>query len=142
MARQIRILAAAALVLGTALPAAGSVSSAGSAVVKEASPLLVAAKRRRRRPKPKPSETSVFEKNLPKAPALQERKGRRSVALLPLQAVEIPENLKVSIENDLLTEIDEAGDYTAVTPSDVRSDLTTLGDVHPAFAAPFEPDKC
>lgn len=147
MTWNIRQLAVVAVVFANANPATAHVVSPpaepeASAVEAD----RVAKRKRRRKQKPKPAsagpKTTVFGKNLPPAPALQERRGRKSVALLPLQAIEIPEDLQVAIENDLLTEIDEAGKYSAVTPADVRADLARLKDKNPAFTAPFETENC
>ncbi|MEO0812329.1 MAG: PEGA domain-containing protein, partial [Myxococcota bacterium] len=96
-------------------------------------------KRRRKKKAPSPAEER-FDANLPKPPDLGSAKGRRRVALLPIQAIEIPDALLAAIEANLLTEIDEVGGLVAVSPEDVRREVEVLAN-H-GFSQPFTAESC
>ncbi len=83
-------------------------------------------RRKRKRAAPAPgNDRGVETTDLPPAPPLQRRRGLKTVALLPPQAIELPEELGRASVDSLLEEIDEVG-FFAVTPFDVRADLQAL----------------
>lgn len=97
-------------------------------------------RRKRKRAAPAPgNDRGVETTDLPPAPPLQRRRGLKTVALLPPQAIEIPEELGRAIVDALLDEIDEAG-FIAVTPNDVRADLQALS--RHGFTQPFATESC
>lgn len=109
-------------------------------------PALLVARRRKRRP---PNNTPPTAPNAgtqwkPKGkvappPPLKESRGRRVVALLPFQTVEIPDELQHSIENALLTELDEARGLTGVAPKDVTNELEPIKN---ALGGTTNPEVC
>lgn len=63
--------------------------------------------------------------NLPAPPALPDR--YTAIALLPIEAIEVSDDLLRQVESALLTEIDELAGTRSVTPADVGNDLKTYG---------------
>lgn len=139
-------MALAAVLIGIPVPAlstAASLDAVPGVDVDNDRPRLAAKKRVRRKRKrttPTPrNDRGLESKDLPPAPPLQRRKGLKTVALLPPQVIEIPEELRGAIVDALLDEIDEAG-FIAVTPNDVRADLQALSQ-H-GFTQPFATESC
>lgn len=163
MTRYIRHLAAIAaallgLLVGSPEPLLASGPprrSIGAAALSGApEPVRIAQKRpgkRRRRPKKKtpkvaptvptaPESPAPSPTELPPPPPLSQRGAQKSIAVLPIQAIEIPEELLLSIRDAILTEVEEAGGLAPVPPGDVRRHLEVLSD-H-GYEQPFSAESC
>ncbi len=153
MTRYIRHLAAIVVVLSASPAPAGRRQetehpASSQALELDSDRRLHAAKRLKRKKRqkertPSPQESAPENPStdgLSPPPPLQSIEGRKTVAVLPIQAIEIPEELRTSIEAAILTEIDEAGGLAALSPDDVRARADVLGD-H-GFTRPFTAESC
>lgn len=122
---------AAGLLLTTALPSAEPAPRSASAGISEPRNDLSAAKRKRRRGRRAPATEQKAEEAAPApaevAPPPPLPKGKRAVALLPLEGLDVTPEMLRSIEIALLREIDELEGLEGVTPQDVRNDLSNFG---------------
>jgi hypothetical protein len=74
---------------------------------------------------PAPAASSAIPANLPPPPALPPK--YRAVAVLPVQGQDVPEEIVRGLEQSLLSEVDETEGMRAVSPQDIKTDLSNVG---------------
>ena len=72
-----------------------------------------------------PEPASPAPVNLPRPPPLPDK--YRAVAVLPVQGQDVPEEMVRGLEQSLMSEVDETEGMRAVSPLDIKNDLSSVG---------------